>query len=662
MPRARPLFLALCLLLLVPGGAIARGGDPGAELETVAPTLAGKLAALAPGETIGVVVRLRDQARLPALPGASRASRLRAVVSALKSKAAATQGPIAALLETRRAQGRVAEFTPLWVFNGLAVTATAEVVRELAARPDVAAVTADEEIAAPAVSESAPAEPNLALVNAPALWDLGLTGQGIVVANLDTGVDVSHPDLAARWRGGTNSWYDPNGEHPTTPTDVNGHGTWTMGVMAGGDAGGTAIGVAPEAQWIAVKIFDDRDVATTSRIHQGFQWLLDPDGNTATADAPHVVSNSWTLGSAGCSLEFQLDLQSLRSAGILPVFAAGNYGPGAGTSASPGNNPEAFAVGATRNNDVIWSGSSRGPSACGEPATTFPDLVAPGVSIRTSDLFGLYTQQTGTSLAAPHVAGALALLLDAYPNLGADAQEAALETGAVDLGVAGPDDTFGHGRLDILAAYESIVPAPSDFTISATPSSQSTSPGAGAGYTVSVTPSGGFAGDVELALSGLTPEQATWSFAPATIAGGSGSSQLTIATSSTLSPGSYALTITGTSGPLTRITTVTLVVTAPGDFAISVSPSSRTVKRGKSTSYTVGVSSQGGFAGTVALSVTGLPPGATATLVPDSVVAPGSATMTVKTSGKTPRGTFLLTVSGTSGASVRQATASLTVA
>ena len=284
-----------------------------------------------------------------------------------------------------------------------------------------------------------------------------------------------------------------------------------MGVMVGGDGGGTSIGVAPDAQWIAVKIFNDQGSATTARIHQGFQWLLDPDGNPSTPDAPNVVNNSWTLGSIGCNLEFQLDLQSLRAAGIEPVFAAGNFGSGASTSASPGNNPEAFAVGAASNADLIWSGSSSGPSACGEPQTTFPELVAPGVSVRSSDLFGLYGQLTGTSLAAPHVAGALALLLDAYPNLGVDAQEDALEATAVDLGFPGADDTYGYGRLDILAAYESVVPPPPDFAVAPRPVPSSTTPGGTAGYTVTVTPLDGFTGDVGLSLTGLSASQASWS-------------------------------------------------------------------------------------------------------------------------------------------------------
>jgi subtilisin family serine protease len=277
---------------------------------------------------------------------------------------------------------------------------------------------------------------------------------------MDSGVDVSHPDLASRWRGGSNSWFDPYGQHPSTPTDLSGHGTQTMGIMVGGDAGGTSIGVAPGAQWIAVKIFNDRNRSTSTAIHQGFQWLLDPDGNPNTADAPQVVNNSWTFANAGCYLDYELDLQSLRAAGILPVFAAGNGGPNSNTSYSPSNNPSAFAVGATDNSDQIYTYSSRGPTACGGSTGPFPELVAPGVNVLSTGLFGAYDTVSGTSLAAPHVAGGLALLLSAYPDLAAPDQERALINSALDLGASGPDNVFGYGRLDLLAALNWLATTP----------------------------------------------------------------------------------------------------------------------------------------------------------------------------------------------------------
>lgn len=425
----------------------------------VDPSVQAALASMGDEQMITVIVTLRSQADLSNIQASGRQERLYQVINTLQNKANATQLHLRALLDRKKSSGEVASYESFWVFNGLAVTAKAPIIEELAARPEIASITANEVDVIEAndaalLTVSSTPELNLSVVQAPQLWDLGYTGQGIVVANMDSGVDVSHPDLYGRWRGGNNSWFDPYGEHPTTPTDLSGHGTWTMGVMVGGDLGGTNIGMAPDAQWVAVKIFNDAGSAAAYAIHAGFQWLLDPDGDPGTDDAPHVINNSWISSSSACDLQFETDLQALRAAGILPVFAAGNAGPSSGTSRSPGNNPSAFAVGYTTNDDVLYFDSSRGPSSCGEPVSIFPEIVAPGVDIRTSDRFGLYTSAMGTSLAAPHVSGALALLLSAYPDLDAFGQQTALLNGVTDLGVIGPDDDTGYGRLDVLAAYQ----------------------------------------------------------------------------------------------------------------------------------------------------------------------------------------------------------------
>jgi subtilisin family serine protease len=398
-----------------------------------------------------VIVRLDAQASLSGLPQL-RAQRVKELVTRLQQTASTTQSPVLKLLATRRRQGLVGRVRPLWVMNAVAVTATQSVVDELRAMPPVASVTPDGTGVVPAAS---PPQWNISLANAPPAWDAGDTGQGVVVASLDTGVDLTHPDLASRWRGGSDSWYDPYGQHTAGPVDFSGHGTQTMGVMVGGDAGGSSIGVAPGARWIAARVFDDQGSATVSAVHLAFQWVLDPDHDPATADSAQVVNNSWTMTS-GCSLEFQPDIDALRAAGIVPVFAAGNGGPNSDTGFSPANNPGALAVGSTSSLDVIANDSSRGPTSCGGTGRTFPSLVAPGVGIRTSDLFSGYTTQSGTSLAAPHVAGALALLLSAHPGLSAAAQETALTSTAVDLGTAGVDNTYGAGRIDIAAALGSL--------------------------------------------------------------------------------------------------------------------------------------------------------------------------------------------------------------
>jgi len=448
---------------MLSAGAGAQEPAPPLQENKIALDVQQALDVLPAGERLPVIVTFRDQADLTRVEGATRAERLEWVIGTLQQTAITTQRPFRAVLQEQRFAHGIDTVTFFWIFNGLSLTASAEAITEIASRPEVRSITLDETFPAPepfraqTLFSLSPSEENIALINAPALWQLGFQGQGVVVANMDTGVSVSHPDLSAQWRGGTNSWFDPYGEHPSSPVDLNGHGTATMGVMVGRDAGGTNIGVAPLAQWIAVKIFDDRGQATTTAIHQGFQWLLDPDGAPATPDAPHVVNDSWRVGNASCDLAFQLDLQALRAANIVPIFSAGNTGPGDATSVSPANNPEAFATGATDALDQIWSGSARGPSACGELETLYPEMVAPGVEIRTTDLYGTYQTATGTSLAAPHTAGALALLLSAYPDLTIAQQENALFRGAVDLGPVGPDNAYGQGRLDVLAAYDSLL-------------------------------------------------------------------------------------------------------------------------------------------------------------------------------------------------------------
>jgi serine protease AprX len=458
--------LLLILLACAGGaGASAAGAGWGPHLAPVqlASQAADPFEPPGGGGQVTVIVTLADQAVLPDLSGMSRAERLERVVRSLKAKADIAQRPLKETIATWQRQGRVSRAVFFWIFNGLALTATADAVQELATRPDVREVIPEVTIPGPPPPGAAvpvatgTVQPNLALIRAPGVWLRGFRGQGVVVGSLDTGVTVSHPDLVAQWRGGSDSWFDPYGLDPV-PADRNGHGTETMGVMVGRDASGTAIGVAPEAKWIAARIFDPRNNSTSdTAVHLAFQWILDPDGNPATPDAPQVVNNSWGFTTAGCDTRFRPDVQALRSAGIVPVFAAGNSGPASGTGVSPANYPESLAVGAVDENSNIYFLSSRGPSACSGSPTVFPQLVAPGVSIYTSAPTG-YTTAFGTSLAAPHVAGALALLLSVHPGLTVDQQQNALLGHAVDLGPGGPDDTYGYGRLDVLAA--SGLPAP----------------------------------------------------------------------------------------------------------------------------------------------------------------------------------------------------------
>jgi bacillopeptidase F len=444
-----------------------------AQAGTLSPDLQLVLEAKSPDQEVDVIVILTDQVDIKALVETKalkemdKSLRKSEIITTLQSKADKTQKDLIKFLNDKKAKKDLS----LWIFNGLAATVPADLILELARRPEVDEVRLDFAItlSEPIPATAATPEWNIDAIRAPQLWNLGFTGQNIVVANMDSGVDVNHNDLFPRWRGGTNSWFDPYGQwadpHDSHPA---GHGTGTMGIMVGGDATGTAIGVAPGAQWIAVKMFNDAGEAPVSAIHQSFQWLLDPDGDPYSDDAPNVVNNSWgyrTLLDI-CYLEFQPDIQALKASEIAVVFSAGNegiYGP-ASTSISPANNPESFAVGAIDMYQNIAGFSSRGPSACVLENDFFPEVVAPGVSVKTADLtfngaFPINTRfSSGTSFAAPHVAGAMTLLLSAFPELTVSELEAALIDTAVDLGDMGPDNDYGFGMIDVMAAYRSLVP------------------------------------------------------------------------------------------------------------------------------------------------------------------------------------------------------------
>jgi bacillopeptidase F len=424
-------------------------------------------------DPLPVIIKLRHAMALRPSQQNSRQRRSQ-FIKRLRKHAELTQGTLVAFLKSRGAK----HIIPLWLINGIAVTVRGEVIRELAHHPDIITIRLDKTLKLP---EGEPAgakesEWSLDAIRAPELWGLGYTGEGIVVASMDTGVDLDHPDLTDKWRGGTNSWFDPHGEHEM-PYDAHGHGTQTMGIMVGGSAGGTSIGVAPGAQWISTKIFDDADETSLSSIHQGFQWLLDPDNNPDSDDAPDVINNSWGLDENvnECIDEFREDIQTLKAAGIAVMFSAGNEGPSPSTSISPANYPESFAVGAVDDSFAIPVFSSRGPSVC--DGSIYPVVVAPGKNVRTSDLtFGglfpdSYVNVTGTSFAAPFVTGAMALLLSANPFMSISELESAMKDSAKDLGSPGPENEFGYGLIDIMAAYNSITPV----TITSTSSITTTS-------------------------------------------------------------------------------------------------------------------------------------------------------------------------------------------
>ena len=376
---------------------------------------------------------------------------------------------------TRATRRQLAEFLDrhqvqvereLWLVHGLAISAPAKVIARLAQHPDIAAIHLNRTYLVTKVEPLDFPLPgwNLEPIGAQDLWDLGFRGEGIVVAVLDSGVELDHPDLRDRWRGSPDNpdsgWFDPftlselPRDLPSLAEDF-GHGTAVTGIVVAGDQSGHDLGVAPEAQWIAARIFDENSQSSDAIIVDTLQWVMDPDGDGNGFDAADIVNASWGLAATDeCLPVFRSAVQELKNNGIAMVAAAGNSGPDDFTSESPANYPEVLAVGATDQTDLITEFSSRGPSACDDPV--YPDLVAPGIGLTTSNAFGAsdYITVAGTSFSAPQVTGVLALLMEAFPDAGIAPLETALRNAAVDLGTPGADNTYGYGRLDALAAYD----------------------------------------------------------------------------------------------------------------------------------------------------------------------------------------------------------------
>ncbi len=402
-----------------------------------------------------VMMRRQDTLRGMQLDGLDRALRRETIVRRLQSAASDSQQNVRAMLKEARRDSRVVMYEPLWIVNGLVVEGRKEIFWELAAHPDVSIILLDHVRTLPpfdaAQVQQDGVQWNVRRVQAERVWrSLEITGRGVVVASMDSGVDWRHPDLMARYRGyrgkslveHTGNWYCATDEGYTYPGDGHGHGTHTMGIMVGQNG----IGVAPGAQWIAVKIFNNQGQALDSWIHAGFEWLLAPNGDPALA--PDIVNNSW--GSvAGDNETFVSDVRALRAAGIFVAFAAGNKGPQGGTVGSPASFTESFAVGATDDQDQIARFSSRGPSPWGEVK---PEIVAPGLHIVSTLPGGAWGRKSGTSMATPHVAGAAALILQSNPALTVDQIESVLQRTARPLGESPPNNSYGWGRLDAYAA------------------------------------------------------------------------------------------------------------------------------------------------------------------------------------------------------------------
>ncbi len=465
-----------------------------ASAGVVSPGLERQMASMADDDQLVVLVVLKEQADVRAMnwelhdAKATRAQRHAAVVDALQSVAKTTQGALLADLSAKAASGQVRAFRPYWLINGVRVATTVAGARELAARGDVEVVEADlkPELIEPLASEKVVDKsaagigitPGVVAVGARRVWDeLGIDGTGVLVGILDTGVAGDHPALSARWRGNfapaSECWFDAIGDGSTTPTDGHYHGTHVMGTITGLAADDT-IGVAPGALWIASNVINqgvssefDPDVVNS------LQFMTDPDGNPATTDdVPDVVQNSWGINESfggdyiDCDSRWWAAIDACEAAGVVLTWSAGNEGSGSQTLRSPADRAtdayNAFSVGSTLNTApyTISSFSSRGPSGCGGAYATKPEVVAPGSDIYSAQPGGGYQYLSGTSMAGPHVAGVVALMRGANPDLDVITIKEILMQTATDLGPAGEENDYGHGMVN---AYEAVLAVMTGF-------------------------------------------------------------------------------------------------------------------------------------------------------------------------------------------------------
>ncbi|MBC8032092.1 MAG: S8 family serine peptidase [Pyrinomonadaceae bacterium] len=521
------------------------------------------LAATANDNIVPIVILLSDQADLSAAYSIQdEDARGWFVYNTLTSHAARTQAGLQDFL-----QSRGGAFQSFWAANMIAATANRQLIEALAARPDVARIdsnTPTRWVEEPIVEKSgvAPESPaaiewGVQNVNAPALWTLGFNGTGMVIGGLDTGIRWTHNVLKPKYRGWNGSVADHNynwrdaihsgggvcGPNTVAPCDDSGHGTHTVGTVVGDDGGTNQVGVAPGAKWMGCRNMNQGD-GTPATYTECFQFAIAPTnlaGNNPNPSLrPHVLNNSWGCpASEGCTSRAELEtiVNNTQAAGIFVAVSAGNGGPGCATVADPASIYSAsFSVGAIDSSNTLAGFSSRGPSTFYAPNLLKPNISAPGVNVRsaTRNSDNAFSSSSGTSMAGPHVAGVVALIWSARPHLVRNiaATRTLLQNTANPMvsvvpqtcaGISSsqiPNNSFGYGRVDALAAFNASAPA----TISGTVTAPDGSPVAGvtvrlsgATTTKTITDNNGFYHFDNLATQSsytVTPERVNYTFSP----------------------------------------------------------------------------------------------------------------------------------------------------
>lgn len=405
------------------------------------------------------------------------------VARILKEFSAEQQAGVLGYLTTTDAEN-VQSF---WIVNAVYCEATPAVIQHLSERPEVSYVDYDRvycpDLPEPEQQPEGTEEVawGVEKINAPAVWALGYTGQNVVCGHIDTGCKYDHPDLA------DHMWTDPNYPHhgwdfennDNDPMDQHGHGTHTSGTVAGDGTGGTQTGVAPDAKMMICRVQNAVDTAGQRQMWDAVQFIVSPPLSPANGADLYTMSMGWQISWGPDQSTWRTLANNVKAAGLSQIVAAGNerYISPPNSCRCPGNvpppwwNPEntgvgalsgIVSIGATDADDTIASFSSRGPVTWSSvspfndypytPGLTRPDVSAPGVNIKSCSYTGGYTTMDGTSMATPHVAGTVCLMLSKNPDLLPAEVDSILEMTAVDLGANGKDNDFGAGRIDALAA------------------------------------------------------------------------------------------------------------------------------------------------------------------------------------------------------------------
>ncbi|KAJ0391269.1 hypothetical protein P43SY_010268 [Pythium insidiosum] len=403
---------------------------------------------------------------------ASRGDKIESLVSRLEKNAKESQAKLIEDIKRKGTEDKplFGESQSYWITNQIYFKdASPDLVQVLSEMPDIEEIREEKAVelagapqayALPQISRNlteTDVEWNIKKIGAPDVWATGNRGEGVVVGVIDSGAIATHEALRDSFRG-EYGWFDPV-QNKTQPVDGEGHGSHVVGTIAGSHG----IGVAPGAKWMMCRGCGGRKCEERHLLAcaEFMMCPTDPNGNKRDCTkAPRVINNSWAMKGNF----FDQSIATWRAAGIIPVFGVGNLCYGCSSAAYPSHLRDVIAVGATDKDDGLMIGSCKGPSPTG---LVKPDLSAPGVAIRsvsTKDN-SAYMSRVGSSMASPHVTGAIALMLSAHPEFKYDQVLAKLRESAAtkSLQPSGyecggtpdtvfPNNQYGSGRLSAAKA------------------------------------------------------------------------------------------------------------------------------------------------------------------------------------------------------------------